>query len=61
MRSLMARTQHKVRAARIAARPRRLRAVYGVIRRFSEDVDLTYDTRAIAGDLFDDANAPPCL
>ncbi|XXG26403.1 MAG: nucleotidyl transferase AbiEii/AbiGii toxin family protein [Ferrovum myxofaciens] len=31
---------------------------YGVIRRFSEDVDLTYDIRAIAADLVGDADAP---
>lgn len=35
-----------------------LSKVYGVIRRFSEDVDLTYDIRAIAGDLVGDADAP---
>src|SRR6202162_6510066 len=35
-----------------------LSKAYGVIRRFSEDVDLTYDIRAIAGDLVGDANAP---
>jgi hypothetical protein len=35
-----------------------LSKAYGVIRRFSEDVDLTYDIRAIAGDLIGDANAP---
>ena len=28
-----------------------LSKAYGVIRRFSEDVDLTYDIRAIAGEL----------
>lgn len=28
-----------------------LSKAYGVIRRFSEDVDVTYDIRAIAGDL----------
>lgn len=33
-----------------------LSKAYGVIRRFSEDVDLTYDIRAIAGDLVGDAN-----
>jgi hypothetical protein len=32
-----------------------LSKAYGVIRRFSEDVDLTYDIRAIAGDLVADA------
>jgi len=31
---------------------------YGIIRRFSEDVDLTHDIRAIAGDLVGDADAP---
>ena len=31
---------------------------YGVIRRFSEDVDLTYDIRAIAADLVGAADAP---
>jgi hypothetical protein len=31
---------------------------YGVIRRFSEDVDLTYDIREIAGDLVGHAEAP---
>ena len=35
-----------------------LSKAYGVIRRFSEDVDLTYDIRAIAGDLVGDAKAP---
>jgi hypothetical protein len=35
-----------------------LSKAYGVIRRFSEDVDLTYDIRAIAGDLVGDAEAP---
>ena len=35
-----------------------LSKAYGVIRRFSEDVDLTYDIRAIAGDLVGDAAAP---
>ncbi len=35
-----------------------LSKAYGVIRRFSEDVDLTYDIRAIAGDLVGDAVAP---
>lgn len=35
-----------------------LSKAYGVIRRFSEDVDLTYDIRAIAGDLMGGANAP---
>ncbi|TAM59405.1 MAG: nucleotidyl transferase AbiEii/AbiGii toxin family protein [Rhodanobacter sp.] len=35
-----------------------LSKAYGVIRRFSEDVDLTYDIRAIAGDLAGDADAP---
>jgi|SRR3569623_1149656 len=35
-----------------------LSKAYGVIRRFSEDVDLTYDIRAIAGDLVGEANAP---
>ena len=31
---------------------------YGVIRRFSEDVDMTYDIRAIAGDLVGDVVTP---
>jgi hypothetical protein len=35
-----------------------LSKAYGLIRRFSEDVDLTYDIRAIAGDLVGDADAP---
>lgn len=35
-----------------------LSKAYGVIRRFSEDVDLTYDIRAIAGDLVGDAQVP---
>lgn len=35
-----------------------LSKAYGVIRRFSEDVDLTYDIRAIAGDLVGDAAVP---
>lgn len=35
-----------------------LSKAYGVIRRFSEDVDLTYDIRAIAGDLVGDENVP---
>jgi len=35
-----------------------LSKAYGVIRRFSEDVDLTYDIRAIASDLVGDAEAP---
>ena len=35
-----------------------LSKAYGVIRRFSEDVDLTYDIRAIASDLVGDADAP---
>jgi Nucleotidyl transferase AbiEii toxin, Type IV TA system len=35
-----------------------LSKAYGVIRRFSEDVDLTYDIRAIAGDLVGDAHVP---
>ncbi|MBT9459747.1 MAG: nucleotidyl transferase AbiEii/AbiGii toxin family protein, partial [Burkholderiaceae bacterium] len=35
-----------------------LSKAYGVIQRFSEDVDLTYDIRAIAGDLIGDAGAP---
>src|ERR1700688_4840132 len=33
-----------------------LSKAYGVIRRFSEDVDLTYDIRAIAGDLVGDSD-----
>lgn len=35
-----------------------LSKAYGAIRRFSEDVDLTYDIRAIAGDLIGDAEIP---
>jgi hypothetical protein len=35
-----------------------LSKAYGVIRRFSEDVDLTYDIRTIASDLVGDADAP---
>ena len=35
-----------------------LSKAYGVIRRFSEDVDLTYNIRAIAADLVGDADAP---
>ena len=35
-----------------------LSKAYGVIRRFSEDVDLTYDIRAIASDLIGDASSP---
>ena len=35
-----------------------LSKAYGVIRRFSEDVDLTYDIRAIAHDLMGDADVP---
>lgn len=35
-----------------------LSKAYGVIQRFSEDVDLTYDIRAIAGDLVDSASTP---
>ena len=35
-----------------------LSKAYGVIRRFSEDVDLTYDIRAIAGDLVGDSEMP---
>jgi Nucleotidyl transferase AbiEii toxin, Type IV TA system len=35
-----------------------LSKAYGVIRRFSEDVDLTYDIRAIARDLVGGADAP---
>jgi len=35
-----------------------LSKAYGIIRRFSEDVDLTYDIRAIAGDLVGDADVP---
>ena len=34
-----------------------LSKAYGVIRRFSEDIDLTYDIRAIAGDLVGNADA----
>ncbi len=35
-----------------------LSKAYGVIQRFSEDVDITYDIRAIAGDLIGDAGTP---
>lgn len=35
-----------------------LSKAYGVIHRFSEDVDLTYDIRAIAADLVGDADMP---
>ena len=35
-----------------------LSKAYGAIRRFSEDVDLTYDIRAIASDLVGDADVP---
>ncbi len=35
-----------------------LSKAYGVIRRFSEDVDLTYDIRAIAPDLIEQAQSP---
>ena len=35
-----------------------LSKAYGVIHRFSEDVDLTYDIRSIAGDLVGDADVP---
>jgi hypothetical protein len=35
-----------------------LSKAYGVIRRFSEDVDLTYDIRAIAGDLIGRTGLP---
>ena len=35
-----------------------LSKAYGVIQRFSEDVDLTYDIRAIVGDLIGDAGTP---
>lgn len=35
-----------------------LSKAYGVIQRFSEDVDLTYDIRAIAGDLIEQAGTP---
>ena len=35
-----------------------LSKAYGVIQRFSEDVDLTYDIRAIAGDLIGDRGEP---
>jgi len=35
-----------------------LSKAYSVIQRFSEDVDLTYDIRAIASDLIDEAGAP---
>ena len=35
-----------------------LSKAYGVVRRFSEDVDLTYDIRAIASDLMGDTGSP---
>jgi hypothetical protein len=35
-----------------------LSKAYNVIRRFSEDVDITYDIRAIASDLIDGADSP---
>ena len=35
-----------------------LSKAYEVIRRFCEDVDLTYDIRAIAGDLIGKADTP---
>ena len=35
-----------------------LSKAYGIIRRFSEDVDLTYDIRALAPDLAGNANEP---
>lgn len=35
-----------------------LSKAYGIIQRFSEDVDLTYDIRAIASDLIGDAGTP---
>lgn len=35
-----------------------LSKAYGVIKRFSEDVDLTYDIRAIAPDLIEKADSP---
>jgi hypothetical protein len=35
-----------------------LSKAYGIIERFSEDVDLTYDIRALAPDLVGDANEP---
>ena len=35
-----------------------LSKAYGVIQRFSEDVDLTYDIRVIAADLIGDAGTP---
>src|SRR6267378_191199 len=35
-----------------------LSKAYGVIRRFSEDVDLTYDIREIASDLVGNADSP---
>lgn len=35
-----------------------LSKAYGVIQRFSEDVDLTFDIRAIAGDLIGEAGTP---
>ena len=37
-----------------------LSKAYGVIRRFSEDVDLTYDIRDIAPDLIGDSVDPLC-
>lgn len=35
-----------------------LSKAYGVIHRFSEDIDLTYDIRAIAGDLIGSSDSP---
>src|ERR1700730_5893163 len=35
-----------------------LSKAYGVIHRFSEDVDLTYDIRAIAADLIGESGSP---
>lgn len=35
-----------------------LSKAYGIIQRFSEDVDLTYDIRAIAADLVGDSDTP---
>ena len=43
---------------RFVANDTSLSKAYGVIRRFSEDVDLTYGIRAIAGDLVGKADVP---
>lgn len=47
-----------LRAALIFKGGTSLSKAYGVIQRFSEDVDLTYDIRAIAGDLIGEAVTP---